>query len=344
MSAVRRSGFMGRRVVERLCEATRTQVITERWSFEATESSRRRGNIEDSRTGLDSSDFHFDLRTFYLHPRYSREDGHLQRIAVAEQETTTNCKQRTCGGIDMWLLMSGREEDEVSSSRRDGEQYAKIEEGRGWPEQRSRTQCIRGDVDSDTEPERSFLSSVFMTIYSQIYRSKVLDRVEAQSLISEGKEDGASSRAECEDQVTKLRKENYEVQVPRLAIIQTLSTASYRYHSTKEKAVDRDGRPEAVHRLLPPRLHPSNCEVEGQHSRSKEVSACTHRGRKPIFEAGSRVYRAKVTGFIRARTYATLKYLVSSREKVVNEDGRLKVAQRHLEQGLRPPDEIPDEV
>ncbi|KAI6139095.1 hypothetical protein BKA82DRAFT_477588 [Pisolithus tinctorius] len=157
--------------------------------------------------------------------------------------------------------------------------------------------------------------------------SKVLDRVEAQSLISEGKEDGASLRAECEDQVTKLRKENYEVQVPRLAIIQTLSTASYRYHSTKEKAVDRDGRLEAVHRLLPPRLHPSNCEVEGRHSRSKEVSACTRRGQKPIFKAGSRVYRAKVTGFIRARTYATLKYLVSSSEKVVNEDGRLEVAQ-----------------
>ncbi|KAI6150354.1 hypothetical protein BKA82DRAFT_4013175 [Pisolithus tinctorius] len=191
----------------------------------------------------------------------------------------------------MWLLMSGREEDEVSSSR-----------------------------------------------------SKVLDRVEAQSLISEGKEDGASLQAECKDQVTKLRKENYEVQVPRLAIIQTLSTASYRYLSTKEKVVDRDGQLKAVHRLLPPGLHPSNCEVEGQRSRSKEVSACTHQGRKPIFEAGSRVYRAKVTGFIRARTYATLKYLVSSSEKVVNEDGRLEVAQRHLEQGLRPPDKIPDEV
>lgn len=97
MSAVQRSGFMGRRVVERLCEATRTRVITERWSFEATESSQQRGNIEDSCAGLDSSDFHFDLRTFYLHPRYSREDGRLQRIAVAEQETTTNCEQRTCG-------------------------------------------------------------------------------------------------------------------------------------------------------------------------------------------------------------------------------------------------------
>ncbi|KIO12297.1 hypothetical protein M404DRAFT_20122 [Pisolithus tinctorius Marx 270] len=250
MSAVRRSGFRGRRVVERLCEVTRTRVITKRWSFEATESSRQRSNIEDSRAGLDSSDFHFDLRTFYLHPCYSREDGRLQRIAVAEQETTTNCEQRTCGGLNMWLLMSGREEDEVSSSRRDGEQYAKTEEGQGWPEQRSRTQCIQGDVDPDTEP-----------------KSKVLDRVEAQSLISEGKEDGTSSWVECEELVTKLRKGKFEAEVPFLVLIRTLSTARYRYPGAKEKAIDGDGRLEAADDQDRTKLAPSPVGVEDRSSK-----------------------------------------------------------------------------
>ncbi|KAI6155350.1 hypothetical protein BKA82DRAFT_4010919 [Pisolithus tinctorius] len=174
--------------------------------------------------------------TSVLHHKWRsvREDGRLQRIAVAEQETTMNCEQRTCGGIDMWLLMSGREEDEASSSRRDGEQYAKIEEGRGWPEQRSRTQ------------------------------SKVLDRAEAQLLISEGKEDGASSWVECEELLTKLRKGKFEAKVPFSVLIRTLSTARYRYPGAKEKAIDGDGRLEAVHQYLASRLRPPDCEVGGR--------------------------------------------------------------------------------
>ncbi|KAI6152630.1 hypothetical protein BKA82DRAFT_4013051 [Pisolithus tinctorius] len=192
----------------------------------------------------------------------------------------------------MWLLMSGREEDEVSSSRRDGEQYAKTEEGQGWPEQRSRTQCIQGDVDPDTEP-----------------KSKVLDRVEAQSLISEGKEDGTSSWVECEE-----------------------------YPGAKEKAIDGDGRLEAVHQYLASRLRPPDCEVEGRRPRSNKVSTFTRRGRRPIIEESSRIYRLKVTAFIIVQTCATSRYFVSSSEQVVDEDGRLEVARRHLVQELWPPD------
>ncbi|KAI6148877.1 hypothetical protein BKA82DRAFT_22636 [Pisolithus tinctorius] len=42
------------------------------------------------------------------------------------------------------------------------------------------------------------------------WRSKVLNKVEAQLLISEGKEDGASSGVECEELLTKLRKGKFE--------------------------------------------------------------------------------------------------------------------------------------
>ncbi|KIO00590.1 hypothetical protein M404DRAFT_29292 [Pisolithus tinctorius Marx 270] len=63
---------------ERLREATRTQIITERWSFEATESSRRRRNIEDSCAELTSSSFHFGFKTSYLHLRYSRRNRFLR--------------------------------------------------------------------------------------------------------------------------------------------------------------------------------------------------------------------------------------------------------------------------
>ncbi|KAI6140502.1 hypothetical protein BKA82DRAFT_4450509 [Pisolithus tinctorius] len=66
-----------------------SRVVVRRWSFEATEESRWRRGIGDSRAELNSLGFHFDLRT---------EDGHLQRIAIVIQETTTNCEQRTCGG------------------------------------------------------------------------------------------------------------------------------------------------------------------------------------------------------------------------------------------------------
>ncbi|KAI6154929.1 hypothetical protein BKA82DRAFT_4432149 [Pisolithus tinctorius] len=194
------------------------------------------------------------------------------------------------------------------------------------------------------DPERSFLSLVFMTFHSRIYGSKVLDKVGARLLISEGKEDSASSWVECEELLTKLRKGKFEAKVPFSVLIRTLSTARYRHPGAKEKAIDGDGRLEAVHQYLASRLCPPDCEVEGQRPRSNKVSTFTRRGRRPITEGGSRIYELKVTGFIRAQTCATLKYLVSSSEKVVNEDGRLEVAQRHLEQGLRPPDEIPDEV
>ncbi|KIO08067.1 hypothetical protein M404DRAFT_378733 [Pisolithus tinctorius Marx 270] len=254
-------------------------------------------------------------------------------------------------------------------------------------EQRSRTQCIRSDVDSDAEPERSFLSFVFMTIYSRIYRSKVLDQVEAQSLIFKGKEDDAELQAECEDPMMKddsryiaktrldygnisrlasnevmigprgaesvevsgvLRatalEENYEAKVPFLVLIRTLSTAKYRYPSAKEEAIDSDGQLEAVRRLLPPRLRPPDGEMEGQQSTLSEVSACTCQGRRPIFEAGSKIYRSKVTCFVMIRACTTLQYSVPRVEKVVNRDGRLEVARRHLVRELRPPDGVPDEV
>ncbi|KIN97579.1 hypothetical protein M404DRAFT_890990 [Pisolithus tinctorius Marx 270] len=173
------------------------------------------------------------------------------------------------------------------------------------------------------EPERSFLPLVFMTFHSRIYGSKVLDKVGARLLISEGKEDA---------------------KVPFSVLIRTLSTARYRYPGAKEKAIDGDGQLEAVHQYLASKRRPPDYEVEGRSLGSKEVSAYTHRGRRPISEGDSRIYELKVTGFIRARIYATLRYLVSSGEKVVNEDGRLEVAQRHLEQGLWPPDEVPDEA
>ncbi|KIN98389.1 hypothetical protein M404DRAFT_31392 [Pisolithus tinctorius Marx 270] len=283
----------------------------DRWMCEAKMVVRWRQGARSTDAGLGTPRFRFEYIAFYLQLFYSREIGYMRRIttdvpATAIRGTTTIYEE---------------------TQQTEGSKLATVSATR-------MTMMARVQTAATTRAKY-----VLGAEESRIYKED-----DTQSLISEGKEDGASSRAECEDQVMKLRKENYEVQVPCLAIIQTLSTASYRYLSTKEKAVDRDGWLEAVHRLLPPRLHPSNCEVEGRHSRSKEVSGCTHWGRKPIFEAGSRVYRAKVTGFIRARTYATLKYLVSSSEKVVNEDGRLEVAQRHLEQGLQPPDEVPDEA
>ncbi|KIO03135.1 hypothetical protein M404DRAFT_27420 [Pisolithus tinctorius Marx 270] len=168
-------------------------------------------------------------------------------------------------------------------------------------EQRSRTQCIRSDVDSDAEPERSFLSFVFMMIYSRIYRSKVLDQVEAQSLISEGKEDA---------------------KVPSSVLVRAYSTF------------------EAIHRYLASGLCPPDCEVGGWSSRLNEASACNRQSRRPIYEIGPKIYRLKVTCSVIIRAYTTLRYFVSSSEEVVNEDGRLEVAQRNLAQGLRPPDEV----
>ncbi|KAI6148793.1 hypothetical protein BKA82DRAFT_22495 [Pisolithus tinctorius] len=163
--------------------------------------------------------------------------------------------------------MSGREEDEASSSRRDGKQ------------------------------------------------SKVLDRVEVQSLISEGKEDGTSSWVECEELLTKLRKGKFEAKVPFSVLVRTLSTARYRYPGAKEEAIDSDGQLEAVRQLLSPRLRPPDGEMEGQQSTLSEVSACTCQGRRPIFEAGSKIYRSKVTCFVMIRACTTLQYSVPRVEK-----------------------------
>ncbi|KAI6143648.1 hypothetical protein BKA82DRAFT_4017388 [Pisolithus tinctorius] len=66
-------------------------------------------------------------------------------------------------------------------------------------------------------------------------KSKVLDQVEVQLLISEGKEDA-------------------------------------KYPSTKEKAIDRDGQLETVHQYLVSGLRPPDCEVGGRSSGSNEVA------------------------------------------------------------------------
>ncbi|KAI6141389.1 hypothetical protein BKA82DRAFT_4018702 [Pisolithus tinctorius] len=119
----------------------------------------------------------------------------------------------------MQLLMSGREEDEASSSR-----------------------------------------------------SKVLNQVEVQSLISEGKEDA---------------------KVPFSVLIRGYSTAKYRALSAKAKRIDRDGQFEAVHQYLASRLRPPDCKVEGQQLRLRELSARTCRSQRPINEGDTRMYRLK---------------------------------------------------
>ncbi|KAI6140289.1 hypothetical protein BKA82DRAFT_29245 [Pisolithus tinctorius] len=219
-----------------------------------------------------------------------------------------------------------------------------IGEGRNWLERPRHMQCIQGDKDSRTEPERSFLSLVFMMFHSRIYGSKVLDKVGARPLISEGKEDSASSWVECEELLTKLRKGKFEAKVPFSVLIRTLSTARYRYPGAMEKAIDGDGRLEAVHQYLASRLRPPDCEVEGRRPRSNKVSTFTRRGRRPIIEESLRIYRLKVTAFIIVQTCATSRYFVSSSEQVVDEDGRLEVTRQHLVRELRPPDGEPDEV
>lgn len=156
------------------------------------------------------------------------------------------------------------------------------------------------------------------------------DGIEAQLLISEGKEDGTNSWVECEELMTKLRKEIYKVQVTFSVLIRTLYTAKYRYFSMKGKVIDRSGWLEAIHWYLASRLCLPDCEVEGQQPRSNKVSTYTCRGRRPITEESSRVCRLKVTGFILVRTYTTSVSFVSRVEKVANKEGRLEVAWRHL--------------
>ncbi|KAI6157723.1 3-beta hydroxysteroid dehydrogenase/isomerase family-domain-containing protein [Pisolithus tinctorius] len=105
------------------------------------------------------------------------------------------------------------------------------------------------------------------------HRSKVLNQVEAWSLMSEGKEDA---------------------KVPFSVLIQGYSTAKYRVLSAKVKRIDRDGQFEAAHQYLASRLCPPDCEVEGQQLRSSELSACTHRSRRPINEGDVRMVKIMV--------------------------------------------------
>ncbi|KAI6028282.1 hypothetical protein F5J12DRAFT_371831 [Pisolithus orientalis] len=79
-------------------------------------------------------------------------------------------------------------------------------------------------------------------------------------------------------------------------------------------------------------------------SMANEVGAYTCQSRRPIFEAGSRIYRPKVTAFITVGTCATSRCFVSSSEQVVNEGRQLEVTLQHLARGLQPPDEVPDKV
>ncbi|KAI6156866.1 hypothetical protein BKA82DRAFT_4345905 [Pisolithus tinctorius] len=74
-----------------------SRVVVGQRSFEATEESRWRRGIGDSCAELNSSGFHFDLREFCLHPRYSREDGRPRRTAIEIQESTTDFEQSTYG-------------------------------------------------------------------------------------------------------------------------------------------------------------------------------------------------------------------------------------------------------
>ncbi|KIO01491.1 hypothetical protein M404DRAFT_28533, partial [Pisolithus tinctorius Marx 270] len=143
-------------------------------------------------------------------------------------------------------------------------------------------------VRSRADKQASFVTGgeqIYILEATELFdESKVLDQVEVQLLISEGKEDA-------------------------------------KYPSTKEKAIDRDGQLETVHQYLVSGLRPPDCEVGGRSSGSNEVSACNRRSRRPIFEAGPKIYRSKVTCSVMIRAYTTLKCFVSSSEEVVNEDG-----------------------
>ncbi|KAI6157328.1 hypothetical protein BKA82DRAFT_20166 [Pisolithus tinctorius] len=222
---------------------------------------------------LNSSNFRFEFRMPYLHPCYSRGNGYLRRMAVMIQESTMDFEQRThrhtvkqaqrmllelqrrssvAEGVAQHARDIGTIPDEPGGSMFRFSsikfylwlRYSRLSEGlrsRGkdrLPSRRGCAQCVQSDLGSRTEPGRSFLSFVFMMFYSRIYRSKVLNKVKAQLLISEGKEDGASSWVECEELLMKLRKGKFEAKVPFSVLIRTLSTARYRYPGAKEKHQD----------------------------------------------------------------------------------------------------------
>ncbi|KAI6146254.1 hypothetical protein BKA82DRAFT_4015822 [Pisolithus tinctorius] len=135
-------------------------------------------------------------------------------------------------------------------------------------------------------------------------RSKVLNQVEVQSLISEGKEDA---------------------KVPFSVLIQGYSTAKYRALSVKVKRINRDGQFEAAHQYLASRLHLPDCEVEGQQLRLSELSAHTCRSRRPINKGDARMDRLKGRDN-GERRWATRGHSAT------------------LSAGLRPPGKVPDEV
>ncbi|KAI6001614.1 hypothetical protein F5J12DRAFT_238955 [Pisolithus orientalis] len=243
------------------------------------------------------------------------------------------------------------------------------------PDKQSSTRRVRSDMNSHPEPERSSFPFIFVTSYLRMFSVRVFNECEHErsamiegdyrvaktsinydsflGLVSneaeaESLEDGGENRACHErslwERYVELGRARRGANPRMAAREEKLSKGARRVPSAKAKRIDRDGQFEAVRQHLVPRLCPPESEQGGRQWRSNEVSDCTHRSRRPIFEAGLRVYRLKVTAFVIVRTCATSRCFVSSSEQVANEDGRLEVARRHLAQGLRPPDEAPDGV
>ncbi|KAI5997617.1 hypothetical protein F5J12DRAFT_850866, partial [Pisolithus orientalis] len=80
------SHFEVRRKYERLCEATRARIITERWSFEATASLRSRRDFVESHAELDGSYLLLCFVSFHSQLRYYRKTRYLRWSTVAYEE------------------------------------------------------------------------------------------------------------------------------------------------------------------------------------------------------------------------------------------------------------------
>ncbi|KIO08653.1 hypothetical protein M404DRAFT_22494 [Pisolithus tinctorius Marx 270] len=178
------------------------------------------------------------------------------------------------------------------------------------------------DVNSRAEPECFLFLFVFVTGYLRIYGSRVYNESECKEPvankvqpfdeIAKTKLDYESYSKLASNEATagprkvdlleaegvsrvmaleeKLSEEAHSVKVLFSVLIRTLATMEYAVYST-DKVVNEDGQLEAVHRLLAPKLHPPDYEIEDLPLSSSEVSIYARWHRRPIFEEGSRIYR-----------------------------------------------------